>query len=97
MRMMRKGGRFRLFVVASIFAAHWCVDSPARAQEAAYLSCGELWYKRNEIYARNGYCFDTERGRAVFGDGCFPPFGRLTGWERQRVRELQMWERRKGC
>jgi hypothetical protein len=69
----------------------------ALAQEAADLSCGELWYKRNEIYARNGYCFETERARAVFGAGCFAPYGRLSGWEKRRVRELQMWERRRGC
>ena len=61
------------------------------------MSCNELWYARNAIYARNGYCFNTERARAVFGAGCFPPYGQLSGWERNRVNELQMWERRKGC
>jgi hypothetical protein len=33
----------------------------------------------------------------VFGPGCFPPYGRLSGWEKSRVNQLQMWERRKGC
>jgi hypothetical protein len=83
-----------LFAFALVLAAS---GGAAQAQEAAYLSCGELWYKRNEIYARNGYCFETERAREAFGAGCFPPYGRLTGWEKRRVRELQMWERRKGC
>lgn len=70
---------------------------PARAQDAAYMSCGALWYARNEIYARRGYCFKTERAISTFGTGCFPPYGRLSGWEKGRVDELQYWERRKGC
>jgi hypothetical protein len=71
--------------------------SPAHAQDPAYMSCSELWYARNAIYARNGYCFRTARARAVFGPGCFPPYGALRGWERRRVDEIQMWEARKGC
>jgi YARHG domain len=71
--------------------------TPASAQDAGYMSCDDLWYARNKIYARNGYCFKTERARDVFGAGCFPPFGRLSGWEQNRVNQLQMWEGRKGC
>jgi len=71
--------------------------TPAAAQNAAYLSCGELWRARNAIYARNGYCFKTPDAIAVFGEGCFPPYKRLSGWEKNRVNQLQMWERRKGC
>ena len=47
--------------------------TPAAARDPAYMSCEELWYARNRIYARNGYCFNTARARAVFGAGCFPP------------------------
>lgn len=61
------------------------------------MSCGELWHARNEIYARNGHCFTTARARSVFGPGCFPPYGRLRGWEKNRANEIQMWERRRGC
>ncbi len=67
------------------------------AQDPEDMSCSELWYKRNEIYARNGYCFKTSRARAVFGPGCFPPYGQMSGWEKRRVNELQYWEARKGC
>jgi len=31
--------------------------APALAQNPAYMSCRDLWRARNEIYARNGYCF----------------------------------------
>jgi len=84
----------RAALVAVLLSA---MGGAAPAQEAADLSCGELWHERNAIYARNGYCFETERARAVFGAGCFPPYGRLHGWEKRRVQELQMWERRRGC
>lgn len=68
-------------------------SSPASAQGTCY----SLWYERNEIYARNGYCFKTARAREVFGAGCFPPYGRLTGWEARRVRDLQAQEDAIGC
>ncbi len=67
------------------------------AQDAASMSCSDLWYKRSQIYARNGYCFKTPRAQAVFGRGCFPPYGQMSGGEKQRVNELQYWEARKGC
>jgi hypothetical protein len=86
-----------LAIAGTLAAGAAVAPTPARAQGAAYMSCEALWHARNAIYARRGYCFNTDRARAVFGDGCFPPYGRLGGWERSRVNELQMWERRKGC
>ncbi len=85
------------FVASIVTASQVVMPSIASAQEAAYMSCNDLWYARNKIYARNGYCFKTARAREAFGPGCFPPFGQLSGWEADRVNELQMWEQRKGC
>ncbi len=68
----------------------------AHAQLSAY-SCDALWHERNAIFARNGYCFKTDRAIAEFGRGCFPPYGRLTRGETERVREIKYWEREKGC
>jgi hypothetical protein len=65
---------------------------PALAQ-----SCSALWYERNQIYARNGYCFQTARAISVFGRGCFPPYGQLSGYDRSRVNEIQRMERAYGC
>ncbi|MEJ2228623.1 MAG: YARHG domain-containing protein [Alphaproteobacteria bacterium] len=61
------------------------------------MSCGELWYARNAIYADAGYCFKTRRARRVFGRRCYPPYGRLTGYEKRRVQRIERWEYRKGC
>ncbi|SDR31093.1 YARHG domain-containing protein [Rhizobiales bacterium GAS113] len=70
---------------------------PAVAQDASAMDCDSLWKQRNAIYARNGYCFQTDRAISTFGSGCFPPYGRLYGDEARRVQELQYWERTKGC
>jgi len=83
-------------LVAGLTATTGLVEV-AQAQDGAAMTCGQLWYARNAIYARNGYCFKTERGRAVFGPGCFPPYGALSRSEQERVNELQYWEREKGC
>jgi hypothetical protein len=45
-------GRVTLLCAAAILAS----TIGANAQ-----SCGDLWYERNEIYQRAGYCFKTAR------------------------------------
>jgi hypothetical protein len=67
------------------------------AGTATAQSCDALWYERNQIYANEGYCFETARARAAFGPGCTPPYGRLTASERQRVNRIETMERRMGC
>ena len=38
------------------------------------ISCGELWWLRNAIYARHGFSFTTPRARAVFeNEGWYEP------------------------
>lgn len=69
----------------------------ASAQGLAPLSCGQLWYERNAIYARHGYCFRTPQAIATFGRGCRPPYGRLSPRAAERVNRIVAWERRKGC
>lgn len=69
-------------------------SSPAVAQGGV---CQSLWYERNEIYARNGYCFKTARARATFGAGCFPPYGRLSYEDKRRVDQIQAEEDANGC
>lgn len=61
------------------------------------LSGGQLWYERNAIFARYGYCFKTEQALRTFGPRCHPPYGRLPPHAQDRVNEIMAWERRKGC
>lgn len=64
---------------------------------AGGMSCNDLWRARNEIYARYGYCFKSQRAVAAFGKGCFPPYGRLSGQDKARAEDLQRRERQQGC
>ena len=62
---MRISGALAKFMIAASAAGFMTLltaVTPAGAQDAASMSCGELWYARNAIYARRGYCFETERG-----------------------------------
>jgi hypothetical protein len=75
------------------------LGSPAAYAQSRYegMSCRELWYARNEIYARRGYCFESERAIRTFGPACFPPYGRLSPGEQRIVEDIQYWERAYRC
>ena len=92
-------GTFKRVVVRVLLvpAALLLLGGSALAQSYRYMSCDDLWYARNSIYADEGYCFKTERGQEAFGYGCTPPYGRLTRAEQAEVSAIQTWERRKGC
>lgn len=72
---------------------------PAQAQRGGFanMSCSQLWYERNLIYAERGYCFQTQRAIRTFGRRCYPPYGQLSRAEHARVAEIQRWERSRGC
>jgi len=77
------------------------VSSAAAQDELSTMSCGDLWYRRNAIFARNGYCFKTDRAIRVFGNsGCRfdvesdVPMSRA---EREEVEVIRAIERRRGC
>lgn len=96
MRRSRLAGRIAGFGVIVCAVLQVGIATPA---EAGYRdsSCGDLWYARNAIYARNGYCFKSPRGIATFGPGCYAPYGRLSGYEQRQVSKIKTWEARKGC
>ena len=75
------------------------IMSSGAALAASYrsMSCSQLWYARNAIYADNGYCFQTRKAIRVFGHACFPPYGELSRAEQREVDLIVRWERRKGC
>ena len=46
-----------------------CTDQEAFIQsDLERLSCENLWLVRNHIFADNGYCFKTARGKELFGN-----------------------------
>ncbi|MHB1109400.1 MAG: YARHG domain-containing protein [Devosia sp.] len=82
---------------AAGIAAVLFMSGTAMAESYRTMSCSELWYERNAIYADNGYCFKTAKARRVFGSACFPPYGKLSRSEQKEVDAIRRWERRKDC
>jgi TPR repeat protein len=71
------------------------------------LDCDQLWIARNEIYARNGYIFSTQKGRAYAATLGKPYQGtdanqdrvrsRMNSVERQNIERINYFERRRSC
>lgn len=61
------------------------------------MSCNQLWYERNAIYAQRGQCFKSQRAISVFGPRCYAPFGKLNSYQSSIVRKIRSIERSKGC
>ncbi len=68
-----------------------------QANSYANMGCYELWYDRNAISANKGYCFKKQKSINAFGRRCYPPYGELNQWEKDKVNNIRYWERRKGC
>jgi YARHG domain len=82
------------FSVAAVGLAIWMFA----ATQASADSCYDLWYKRNAIYAENGYCFKTQLGRDTFGnEGCFTRNPKLSKYEARDVKEIKQEEKKRGC
>ena len=66
--------------------------------EASAESCFDLWYRRNLIYAENGYCFKTDLGKRTFADyDCWTSNPNLSKAEQRRVDGIRAEEKRLGC
>lgn len=65
--------------------------------ELEFLSCDKLWLARNEIYARNGFRFSSERGIKAFGKGGNTKSPRLSDVERFNIARIEQVEYAKGC
>src|SRR5690606_19358983 len=61
-------------------------------------TCDELWFTRNLIYDRAGYCFASELGRAVFDNtGCIPGEAKLSPDAVNTVAVIQQLEQDLDC
>ena len=85
-----------LLVVLSL-AVLACVASPPAPHAAESKICEQLWYNRTAILARRGKCFQDQRALEVFGQRCFPPYGKLPFRDQRRVDNIRRQERRNGC
>jgi len=78
--------------IATLVGAVFLVPAAAKAD-----SCDQLWRARNSIFADAGHCFKTPRAIAIFGTGCYPPYGRLKAAQEARVNAIIAEESRLGC
>ena len=82
-----------------------CVDAPVTAAEVPTgASCEDLWYARNLIWHRYGYCFTTDRAIRAFGnDQCQSGVDRaavalgMSDEDRAEVDRIVAEETRLGC
>ena len=92
MSFFELGGRtLGLAITAALMAL--TIDSSAKAADV----CEALWRARNAIFANKGYCFEGPDAQAVFGKGCFPPYGKLSPAEDGDVHTIKDIEKRQGC
>ncbi|SNY93243.1 YARHG domain-containing protein [Cohaesibacter sp. ES.047] len=96
-KMLIATGFLLAATVTTVPGTDFSFVSNANAQGYRNMTCGELWYERNAIYAQQGYCFKTRRARQTFGPRCYSPWGRLTASQQRRVNRIVGWERRYGC
>lgn len=65
------------------------------------LSCQNLWYVRNSIYDRRGYCFKTQDGKDVFDNSdCTVKNAaniKFNGHEQNNISRIRSIENQKGC
>ena len=65
---------------------------------AAQVSCYDLWYERNLVFAENGYCFQTDLAQRTFAEfECWTRNPALSTYEQRRIDEIRDEERRRGC
>ncbi|MFY0661253.1 MAG: YARHG domain-containing protein [Shimia sp.] len=78
-------------------------EAPEEAEmtdEAAsdQLTCDDLWYMRNRIFHKNGYCFGSERGISTFGnDGCVTKSPSLSEVDSTILKAIKVTEKELGC
>ena len=80
--------RVLLFVLAFL-------ASPAVAQDAL---CDDLWFTRNLVFDRAGYCFGSALGQSVFGnDGCTTKNPQLSAKDKDIIDRVRSYEAEWGC
>ncbi|MEM8729496.1 MAG: caspase family protein [Pseudomonadota bacterium] len=61
-------------------------------------ACFDLWYQRNAIFQRYGYCFQTEKARRYFDiSNCSTRAPRLSSSDLSQVETIRAQERSQGC
>ncbi|WP_347266778.1 DUF4453 domain-containing protein [Paracoccus sp. (in: a-proteobacteria)] len=87
-------------LVLALSAGLSLLAAPASADvwDSPEPSCNQLWFTRNLIMHRAGYCFASPLGQALFGNaGCRGTEVKLSARESRQVAKMQAMERELGC
>jgi len=87
----------RRWVVLTLLAVFVGVAASPLAHADPSKTCDRLWYQRTAMLARKGKCFTDPRALNVFGQRCFPPYGKLSFREQRRMDNIKRQERRAQC
>jgi len=83
------------FSTLAILAAVGTISS---VQPAWSASCYDLWWQRNEIYNRNGFCFKTQDGMDAFDNSdCYTDDPDFTRREQRQIQQIKREENNMGC
>ena len=71
---------------------------PNDSSTSAGQSCFDLWYARNNLFHRNGYCFKTAKAKKYFDNSsCYTSNPSLNDSDMRRVMEIKAREASQGC
>ncbi|MEM1129290.1 MAG: YARHG domain-containing protein [Pseudomonadota bacterium] len=87
-------------VVCMALSAGLSLGTPAFGEVWEYgeAECNQLWFMRNLIVDRAGYCFGSELGQALFNNGdCVGQDIRLSPAQEAQVGRIRGLERQIGC
>jgi hypothetical protein len=88
---------FKISKITSLVSLFIILPVQIEGRSYVNMNCYDLWYARNAFFADRGYCFESPRTIKIFGKRCYPPYGRLNGYEKEQVDKIKYWERHKGC
>jgi hypothetical protein len=67
-------------------------------QPALAESCYDLWYERNAIYDRNGFCFSSDLGQQTFDNSdCWTKHAKFSRSEQRQIDAIKEEEESRGC
>lgn len=72
--------------------------APADVWDSPEPTCNQLWFTRNLIMHRAGYCFGSPLGKAMFGNAhCSGTEVRLSAGQSRQVAKMRAMEQATGC
>jgi hypothetical protein len=97
-RLVRKHAMRRSTSILALVAALASTSAAADVWEYGEAECNQLWFMRNLVMDRAGYCFGSALGQALYDNGdCIGKEVSLSSAQSRQVQKIQQLEREIGC